>query len=550
MSLPTTDLVFNHKADAITGLSDGDAVAAWNDSFGSVNYAQSTTANKPTYKTNQINSLPCVRGDGSNDWLEAGGTTTFRHYFVVVRINSSTFPDYSGIFTGIGGGDEAILIGESGTTHWYLPVTGGTFYNDGSATNAAPMNAWAVIEVTISSDKTITPQIFRDRVYSRYAAADIAEDCAYSTIQTSTALDNIRDYFHTKYFVTPTDTTPPSDVTNLATSKISNSQIDIDSDAATDNIAVAGYQTQVSDDAGSTWHTLASTTKAISFVSGNTYFPTTPGTYSLTFRRKAFDATPNYSDNWSNIPTAISITVPVTPPVASFTISASSVVVGGTITLTDTSTNTPTSRQWKLDEENLATSSPYALDTTGLEIGTHTIDLQSSNSGGSDNAEPQTFEVIESFIAEFFEKLEICKLFNITDIELVMPLLEADFGDGYGAGVLSGKSSGLQKWTISADPILDLADYNIDFLVDGEPQTDTPLNYFWEFFRRHIALGNKPFYFVEPRTGRKFLASFVELRLSLKVFTKVIYGTGIEIKQRRVVLEGLEFRESDGSINE
>jgi len=348
------------------------------------------------------------------------------------------------------------------------------------------------------------------------------------------------------------DTTKPSDVTNLTATKISNSRVDLDSDTATDNIAVAGYETQVSTDGGSTWNTLASTAKAVSFVSGNTYFPTTPGTYSLTFRRKAFDtASPsaNYSDNWSNIPTAVSITVPVTPPVASFTLSSSTVVVGGTITLTDTSTNTPTSRQWKLDGENLATSNPYDLDTTGLEIGEHTIRLEVENAGGSDSEE-HTFEVIESFLAEHFEKLEICKLFNITDIDLALPLLEADFGDGYGAGVLSGKSSGLQRWTISADPILDLTDYNIDFIVDGEPQTDTPLNYFWEFFRRHIALGNKPFYFVEPRTGRKFLTSFVEPRLSLKVFTKAVYGTGVQIKQRRFTLEGLEFRESDGSVNE
>lgn len=348
------------------------------------------------------------------------------------------------------------------------------------------------------------------------------------------------------------DTTKPSDVTGLTATKISNSRIDIDSNSATDNIAVAGYQTQVSLDAGGTWTTLSDTTKAFQFEYGDTGFPSSVGTHSLTFRRKAFDtADPaNYSNDWSNIPTAVSITITAPPPVANFTITPTTVVIGGTVVLTDTSTNSPTSRQWKLDDEDLATTTPYNLNTTGLTIGIHTVDLEVSNSGGSDEADSQTFTVIDSFIAEHFEEFKLCKLFNITDLELEIALLSADFGDGYGAGVLSGNQSGLRKWAISADPLLDLTEYNMSFIVDEETQTDTPLNYFWEFFRRHIALGNKPFYFTDPRTSRKFLASFVEPRLSLRVFTKAIYGTGIQIKQRRFVMEDLNFRAEDGSIDE
>ena len=228
------------------------------------------------------------------------------------------------------------------------------------------------------------------------------------TLQTSNAFDgSTSTYFGGNTPSNPylyieiaiTDTTKPSDVTNLTATKVSNSRIDIDSDAATDNIAVAGYQTQVSSDGGTTWNTLSSTAKSFSFVSGNAYFPNVPGVYSLTFRRKAFDtaSTPNYSNNWSNIPTAVSITVPVTPPVANFTIEPNTIVTGGTVVLTDTSTNSPTSKQWKLDGTNISTASPYSLNTTGLSLGTHTIRLEVSNAGGSDYKE-LTFTVVAAIV--------------------------------------------------------------------------------------------------------------------------------------------------------
>lgn len=48
------------KADAITGLSDGDPVTTWEDS-GSNNNDATEATNKPVYKTNILNSLPVVR---------------------------------------------------------------------------------------------------------------------------------------------------------------------------------------------------------------------------------------------------------------------------------------------------------------------------------------------------------------------------------------------------------------------------------------------------------------------------------------------------------
>jgi len=65
-----------YKADAISGLSDGDAVASWVDSSGQGNtLTQSTTAAKPSYQTNELNSLPILRFDkdvkGGDNMLSA-----------------------------------------------------------------------------------------------------------------------------------------------------------------------------------------------------------------------------------------------------------------------------------------------------------------------------------------------------------------------------------------------------------------------------------------------------------------------------------------------
>jgi hypothetical protein len=63
------------KADAITGLSDGAAVGTWSDSSGLGNDATEGTGGfQPTYQTNEVNGLPCVRFDGTDDRLSIVGT--------------------------------------------------------------------------------------------------------------------------------------------------------------------------------------------------------------------------------------------------------------------------------------------------------------------------------------------------------------------------------------------------------------------------------------------------------------------------------------------
>tara|TARA_R100001440_G_scaffold22980_4_gene37452 strand:+ start:14244 stop:15794 length:1551 start_codon:yes stop_codon:yes gene_type:complete len=61
-----------YKADSITG-SDGDAVTSWTDSSGNGNdVSQSVAVRQPTFQTDELNDLPVVRYDGTNDILTDG----------------------------------------------------------------------------------------------------------------------------------------------------------------------------------------------------------------------------------------------------------------------------------------------------------------------------------------------------------------------------------------------------------------------------------------------------------------------------------------------
>ncbi len=64
------------KADSLIGTYvDADPVASWSDSSGSGRTAtQGTSGNKPVFKTNIYNGKPCVRFDGSNDFLTLAST--------------------------------------------------------------------------------------------------------------------------------------------------------------------------------------------------------------------------------------------------------------------------------------------------------------------------------------------------------------------------------------------------------------------------------------------------------------------------------------------
>jgi len=74
-SLSNLQLWFD--AMTIKSLADGAAVAQWNDLSGNGRHlAQATGGSQPLYKAKGLNGLPCVRFDGSNDYMDC---TAFAH---------------------------------------------------------------------------------------------------------------------------------------------------------------------------------------------------------------------------------------------------------------------------------------------------------------------------------------------------------------------------------------------------------------------------------------------------------------------------------------
>lgn len=122
MPLPSTGLLIHLKADAIVGLNDGDPVATWEDSSSNNNDAtQGSAGNRPTYQTNEINGLPVVRFDGSNDFLnlvDLSALTSAEIFFVLKVTNTS-------------GGH---LLGTAGSNHY--PFSGDSNLYESFGTNA------------------------------------------------------------------------------------------------------------------------------------------------------------------------------------------------------------------------------------------------------------------------------------------------------------------------------------------------------------------------------------------------------------------------------
>jgi hypothetical protein len=95
------DLRAWYKADAITGLSDGDPVSTWSDSSGGGYDLTQTSTARPLYQTNTLNGLPVVEFDGSNDTLDASTAADWKFLhdstgssaFVVVKVGTSSDPN-------------------------------------------------------------------------------------------------------------------------------------------------------------------------------------------------------------------------------------------------------------------------------------------------------------------------------------------------------------------------------------------------------------------------------------------------------------------------
>ena len=86
---PTNGLQLWLKADAITGLADGQKIATWSDiSSNGFHATQATVANQPVFHTNVLNSLPAVRF--SDDGSTSAGNTNINHLTSSLTLNGNS----------------------------------------------------------------------------------------------------------------------------------------------------------------------------------------------------------------------------------------------------------------------------------------------------------------------------------------------------------------------------------------------------------------------------------------------------------------------------
>ncbi len=222
------------KADAITGLNDGDSITTWSDSSGNSNDAtQSTGSKKPVYKTSQVNSQPVIRCDGTDDILSTSTNSNLAFTsvteFLVLKPSSATQQNYLAVSSSQNN-DEAILGRDSGSGSYFMSnqITGSNFAVKlhqttpsgfqilvGTIdTTATGVNS--LVNGTASNQSTITsrtPQSLAavnraanicSRGTSAYASADIAEVLVYNSNLSSTNRSRVENYLRDKYNITVT----------------------------------------------------------------------------------------------------------------------------------------------------------------------------------------------------------------------------------------------------------------------------------------------------------------------------------------------------------
>lgn len=213
-------LVLWLDADTLA-LSDGDPVGTWTDGSGTANDATQTGANRPTYKTGIVNSLPVVRFDGTtNDQFMTfptdPGTVTSSfvvgalHLAAASQIGYASFLQCPDIW--ISG-----VLADGCSTNWGTfadvatcvsagEVLGTDVFNILELTNTvagnqirAYRNGVQKISISDACSGSALNQIGGDNSASRWLNCDIAEVIIYNTVLSAGNRAQVEGYLSAKY---------------------------------------------------------------------------------------------------------------------------------------------------------------------------------------------------------------------------------------------------------------------------------------------------------------------------------------------------------------
>lgn len=212
-----------HAADAITGADDGVALATWADSGPNAkDMAQATEANRPTYETNEVNGLPIVRFNGTNQDIAIASVTGLVQPLAIVaalKVNDSagrfwTASGLRALLAGSGGisvtvnagSDQTFTLPSFNDTNFHVMIV---VYNGANSYLTFDGTAAAAADVG-STSPTGSLTLASTGAASSYLVSDWGEVAIMqgATALTSANIDRMNGYLAHKWGLT---TNLPSD---------------------------------------------------------------------------------------------------------------------------------------------------------------------------------------------------------------------------------------------------------------------------------------------------------------------------------------------------
>jgi PKD repeat protein len=362
------DLLMWLEADAITGLNNGDPVSTWPDASGNgQNATQSTSSKRPIYRTNQVNGLPAVEFDASDDgmWTSADSPTTTTIIAVYKSRAGASGKTLNGGFSFFMGPYVSFYRNYTAGYVTGPAVTAGrwviqTLRQSSSSSELHIDGGFVGTTSSVSNPGNIL--LAKQGTYGEPLDGSIAEVLVYSRTLTDTELSDVHDWLSNKYVAPPGNASPAAAFTSSCT--------DLD----------CTFTDQSSDPDGSvvSWDW--------DFGDGNTSTSQNPshsygvaGTYTVsltvTDNEGAADATS--SD--------VSVTAPTanTPPTAAFASSCTDLDCNFTDQSTD-SDGSVVSWSWDFGDGNSSTSQNPSHSYAAA--GTYTVSLTVTDDDGDSDA--------------------------------------------------------------------------------------------------------------------------------------------------------------------
>ena len=224
---PVAGVLAWYAADQITSPpASGSALSSWNDLSGNgYTASQGTGAAQPIYQTNQLNGLPAVSFDGTDDSLSAtiaSLSQPFTVFAVAARIGTSTICVWSSggstayfildyttnqaadLATSGGGAGPALTGVAAGAYAYYSGVADG-------AASLSRVNGSQIATGNLGSTAFGTVLVLGALGAGSYLSGDIAEILVYPAALDSTDIDTVEAYLYDKWFVAavPSNTVAP-----------------------------------------------------------------------------------------------------------------------------------------------------------------------------------------------------------------------------------------------------------------------------------------------------------------------------------------------------